>query len=143
AGLERLAFTGKDFLHPTARARSDVRFIYFDRAGNGVIGTLTAGHSDRAQQQRRHFALHLPAIAGSMRIAKFIRGAHKFTSWNRSDRATIKPPALEMKTRFFDHIDLRVRNRARAQQFYSKVLPALGFVHDQSGERWGPFELES
>ncbi len=45
-----------------------------------------------------------------------------------------------MKTRRFDHIDLRVRNRAEAQRFYAMVLPALGFPHDQSGERWGAFD---
>ncbi len=48
-----------------------------------------------------------------------------------------------MKSRFFDHIDLRVRDRARAQQFYSKVLPALGFTRNESGEKWGAFEVQS
>lgn len=48
-----------------------------------------------------------------------------------------------MKSRFFDHIDLRVRDRARAQQFYSKVLPALGFARDESGEKWGAFQVRS
>jgi catechol 2,3-dioxygenase-like lactoylglutathione lyase family enzyme len=45
-----------------------------------------------------------------------------------------------MRTRFYDHIDLRVRDRARAQQFFSKVLPALGFTRDQSGSEWGAFD---
>jgi catechol 2,3-dioxygenase-like lactoylglutathione lyase family enzyme len=45
-----------------------------------------------------------------------------------------------VKSRFFDHIDLRVRERSRAQQFYSKILPALGFTVDKSGEEWGAFE---
>lgn len=45
-----------------------------------------------------------------------------------------------MPSRRFDHIDLRVRNRAEAQQFYEKVLPALGLSHDVSGERWGAFD---
>ena len=44
-----------------------------------------------------------------------------------------------MKSRIFDHIDLRVRDRARAQQFYAKVLPALGFTRDESGQQWGAF----
>jgi catechol 2,3-dioxygenase-like lactoylglutathione lyase family enzyme len=48
-----------------------------------------------------------------------------------------------VKTRYFDHIDLRVRDRARAQRFYSKILPALGFTRDQSGEEWGAFEVQS
>ena len=45
-----------------------------------------------------------------------------------------------MKARLFDHIDLRVRDRARAQQFFSQVLPALGFTRDRSGSDWGAFE---
>lgn len=44
-----------------------------------------------------------------------------------------------MKTRFFDHIDLRVKDRKRAQRFYEQVLPALGFTEDKSGEDWGGF----
>lgn len=47
-----------------------------------------------------------------------------------------------MKSRFLDHIDLRVRNRARAQEFYGKILPAMGFTRDQSGQEWGAFEAE-
>jgi catechol 2,3-dioxygenase-like lactoylglutathione lyase family enzyme len=48
-----------------------------------------------------------------------------------------------VKTRLFDHIDLRVRDRARAQKFYAALLPALGFVRDKSEEEWGAFEAES
>jgi catechol 2,3-dioxygenase-like lactoylglutathione lyase family enzyme len=47
-----------------------------------------------------------------------------------------------MSTRLFDHIDLRVKNRATAQRFYAEVLPAIGFRIDKSGERWGLFEAE-
>jgi catechol 2,3-dioxygenase-like lactoylglutathione lyase family enzyme len=47
-----------------------------------------------------------------------------------------------MTTRLFDHIDLRVKNRAAAQRFYSQVLPAIGFRVDKSGKRWGLFEAE-
>ena len=47
-----------------------------------------------------------------------------------------------MKTRLFDHIDLRVRDRARAQKFYSQILPALGFTRDKSAEEWGAFEVQ-
>lgn len=32
-----------------------------------------------------------------------------------------------MKTRIFDHIDLRVADMAAAQKFYSQLMPALGF----------------
>lgn len=32
-----------------------------------------------------------------------------------------------MKTRIFDHIDLRVADMAAAQEFYDQLLPALGF----------------
>ena len=35
-----------------------------------------------------------------------------------------------MKTRFFDHIDLRVRDRKKADEFYRQVLPAIGFTCD-------------
>jgi catechol 2,3-dioxygenase-like lactoylglutathione lyase family enzyme len=45
-----------------------------------------------------------------------------------------------MKSRYFDHIDLRVSDRQRAQKFYALLLPALGFTKDESGERWGAFE---
>lgn len=44
-----------------------------------------------------------------------------------------------MKSRFYDHIDLRVRDRARAQQFYARILPALGFTEDKSDDEWGTF----
>ena len=44
-----------------------------------------------------------------------------------------------MKTRYLDHIDLRVRNFARAREFYSKLLPALGFTCDRSDAEWGTF----
>ncbi len=48
-----------------------------------------------------------------------------------------------MKSRVFDHIDLRVRDRGRAQKFYAKILPALGFERDESGEQWGAFQVPS
>jgi catechol 2,3-dioxygenase-like lactoylglutathione lyase family enzyme len=47
-----------------------------------------------------------------------------------------------MSTRLFDHIDLRVKNRKTAQRFYEKILPAIGFRVDKSGEEWGLFEAE-
>ncbi len=47
---------------------------------------------------------------------------------------------MRMSRRLFDHIDLRVKNRAAAQKFYAQVLPAIGFGADKSGERWGLFE---
>ncbi len=46
-----------------------------------------------------------------------------------------------MKTRFFDHIDLRVKDRARAQEFYAQLLPAIGFTRDLSDEEWGNFTV--
>ena len=33
-----------------------------------------------------------------------------------------------MKTRRFDHIDLRVKDMVAAQKFYGQLLPALGFA---------------
>src|SRR4026208_810192 len=47
-----------------------------------------------------------------------------------------------MSRRLFDHIDLRVKNRAAAQKFYAQVLPAIGFGVDKSGDQWGLFEAE-
>jgi catechol 2,3-dioxygenase-like lactoylglutathione lyase family enzyme len=47
-----------------------------------------------------------------------------------------------MSRRLFDHIDLRVKNRAAAQKFYARVLPAIGFRVDKSSEEWGLFEAE-
>jgi catechol 2,3-dioxygenase-like lactoylglutathione lyase family enzyme len=44
-----------------------------------------------------------------------------------------------MKTRYLDHIDLRVRNFAGAKEFYGKLLPALGFTRDRSDVEWGTF----
>jgi catechol 2,3-dioxygenase-like lactoylglutathione lyase family enzyme len=43
------------------------------------------------------------------------------------------------KTRYLDHIDLRVGDLKRAHKFYSKLLPALGFIRDRSSGRWGIF----
>ena len=47
-----------------------------------------------------------------------------------------------MPSRLFDHIDLRVRNRARAQEFFATILPAIGFSFDKSAEEWGVFEKD-
>ena len=41
-----------------------------------------------------------------------------------------------MKTRIFDHIDLRVTDLAAAKKFYARLLPALGFTVDSSGDEW-------
>jgi catechol 2,3-dioxygenase-like lactoylglutathione lyase family enzyme len=47
-----------------------------------------------------------------------------------------------MKTRFFDHIDLRVRDRQRARRFYAQVLPAIGFTVDQGDDgEWISFAV--
>ena len=47
-----------------------------------------------------------------------------------------------MSRRLFDHIDLRVKNRAAAQNFYAQILPAIGFTVDKSAKIWGAFEAE-
>lgn len=44
-----------------------------------------------------------------------------------------------MKTRYLDHIDLRVKDLQRARAFYAKLLPALGFTCDRSDKEWGTF----
>jgi predicted enzyme related to lactoylglutathione lyase len=49
-----------------------------------------------------------------------------------------------MKTRYFDHIDLRVKNVARAREFYSQVLPAIGFTKPgDAGPEWYSWYVES
>ena len=44
-----------------------------------------------------------------------------------------------MKTRCFDHIDLRVKDMAVATKFYGKFLPQLGFVHEKPGRYFHAF----
>lgn len=45
----------------------------------------------------------------------------------------------QMKTRCFDHIDLRVNDRKVAREFYSKFLPELGFVHKSCSDDFDTF----
>jgi catechol 2,3-dioxygenase-like lactoylglutathione lyase family enzyme len=45
----------------------------------------------------------------------------------------------KMKTRCFDHIDLRVKDMEVARKFYGKILPQLGFVHESPGEDFHTF----
>lgn len=42
--------------------------------------------------------------------------------------------------RFFDHIDLRVRQLVEAKSFYDVLLPALGFAHEAKIEGWVQYE---
>ena len=44
-----------------------------------------------------------------------------------------------MKTRCFDHIDLRVTDMEAARKFYGKFLPQLGFVHESPGDDFHTF----
>lgn len=46
-----------------------------------------------------------------------------------------------MKTRHYDHIDLRVKDVERAKKFYAPVLKELGFTVDTSNEWWACFEV--
>ncbi len=46
-----------------------------------------------------------------------------------------------MKTRCFDHIDLRVKDLQVAEKFYSQVLPAIGFTRKSTGD-WISFTAE-
>ncbi len=43
------------------------------------------------------------------------------------------------KTRYLDHIDLRVSDLKRAHKFYGELLPAVGFSCDRSSGRCGIF----
>ena len=42
----------------------------------------------------------------------------------------------------FQHVDLRVRDLAEAIDFYSKLLPALGFHREESSPAWTVFQAE-
>jgi catechol 2,3-dioxygenase-like lactoylglutathione lyase family enzyme len=44
-----------------------------------------------------------------------------------------------MKTRRFDHIDLRVKDLEVAKDFYGKFLPTLGFDHQNPGNHFHTF----
>ena len=44
-----------------------------------------------------------------------------------------------MKRRRLDHIDLRVKDYDRAYQFYSRILPVIGFTCDRSEGNWATF----
>ena len=44
-----------------------------------------------------------------------------------------------MKTRCFDHIDLRVKDMAVARDFYGMFLPELGFIHESPGDDFHTF----
>src|SRR5262245_51802306 len=46
---------------------------------------------------------------------------------------------LSMKTRRFDHIDLRVTDMVTAIKFYRKILPELGFIHEKPGRSFHTF----
>jgi catechol 2,3-dioxygenase-like lactoylglutathione lyase family enzyme len=45
-----------------------------------------------------------------------------------------------MKSRHFDHIDLRVKDVGRAKKFYVPLLNALGFTVDQKLKEWVSYE---
>jgi len=45
-----------------------------------------------------------------------------------------------MKSRLYDHIDLRVRDVERARKFYVPILNALGFTVEQKIEGWVSYE---
>lgn len=44
--------------------------------------------------------------------------------------------------RRFDHIDLRVKNMAEAEPFYTVLLPELGFTREEGIEGWVQFGAE-
>ena len=45
-----------------------------------------------------------------------------------------------MMRRFFDHVDLRVRDLETAKRFYAQVLPAIGFTEaGDQGPEWFSF----
>ncbi len=49
---------------------------------------------------------------------------------------TNRPWLLRMKTRLFDHIDLRVKDMAAAKKFYVQLLASSRLYIDSSGDEW-------
>src|SRR5256885_9078901 len=45
----------------------------------------------------------------------------------------------KIKTRSYDHIDLRVKDMSIARKFYGKFLPQLGFVEERPGKKYHTF----
>jgi predicted lactoylglutathione lyase len=45
-----------------------------------------------------------------------------------------------VKSRLYDHIDLRVRDVERAKKFYKPLMNALGFTVDSSGVKWTTYD---
>src|SRR5256885_11845842 len=45
----------------------------------------------------------------------------------------------KIKTRSYDHIDLRVKDMSIAKKFYGKFLPQLGFVEERPGKKYHTF----
>lgn len=56
------------------------------------------------------------------------RAQQPLPAWLTSD--------LMQNMRRFDHIDLRVADRAAARAFYANIAPALGFPHIEDGPEW-------
>ncbi len=52
----------------------------------------------------------------------------------------VRPAILRAVTRRYDHIDLRVRSLAEVRDFYTTLLPALGFTQQVEVEGWLQFE---
>ena len=46
-----IALLRKNFFHPAGRTRTDVHFVHFDRARNGVASIFTRRHTDRQRNQ--------------------------------------------------------------------------------------------
>jgi len=70
-------------------------------------------------------------------------GAHGATPLpSRSRPIELRGDKVEnrrMKTRCFDHIDLRVQDMEAARDFYAKFLPQLGFVHESPSDDFHTF----
>ena len=42
----------------------------------------------------------------------------------------------------YQHIDLRVNDHDKAWEFYSKILPAIGFPKGNKGKTWSGYDAE-
>ena len=115
--LKRVAFLHKEFFYPASGARGDVHFVDFNRARNR-LGTRPAS----GEEVKRR-----PKTAARKRKFDVCKAPKGYQLPLETKGLGLAGGKRTMKTRRFDHIDLRVKDMVAAQRFYGQLLPALGF----------------
>src|SRR5439155_19081469 len=91
----------------------------------------------------RAFCALWPAFAGLPRLGASRMLNASFCHFLAGEQTIeLRREAIEnhkMKTRCFDHIDLRVKDMEVARKLYGKFLPQLGFVQESPGEDFHTF----